>query len=121
MSHQSEIMRQLADAASQGWDGIDDPKGLVAAGQQMVQQREREEERRQAKIFADCFAGLEGRACLDLLRKKTIELPPTQAELDERDPLAFALSQARRQGAANIVWTIEAALALARGDEQKDA
>lgn len=115
----SDILQQLARAAQTGWDGIDDPDGTIAAGEQQLQAAVRAEEKRQAKIFLDCFGTPEGKACLALLRQKTIEQPPTRAELDERDPHAFALMQAQRMGATNLVWTIEEALAVARGDDSE--
>lgn len=118
---QDPFARRLEQMAQSGWDGFDD-----AAMQNMVSdarvaaEAERQERRRVARLYAEAFETPAGRQVLALLRLQTIDRPPTQVELDERDPLAFALGQARRQGAANVIHMIESALAEARGEEPLD-
>ncbi len=113
------MLDQIARMAQGGWDGIDDPQGTLKAVRDEQGRLEREERRRQVQIFHDCFGGEAGQRGLALLRQKTIDRPPTAEELSATDPAAFALMQARRMGAANLVFMIEAALAEAKGLEQK--
>lgn len=115
-----DLQEQIERMAQGGWDGIDDPGAALKAAREEQGKAERREAMRQARIFADCFETPAGQLCLALLRGKTIERPPTQAELDELRPEAFALMQARRQGAANLVFTIESALDFARGLPAKE-
>lgn len=111
----AEHLRQLVEAAGDGWDGIDNPPEAIKAAQEAIETSEREERMRQARIMLACFGTPEGRAALELLKAKVFR-PPTQAELDERDVPAFALAQARLQGAGNVIWMIESALETARGE-----
>lgn len=114
----SDFIKMLEQAATAGWDGIDDPHGLVAKGREAIEAKEREELRRQTRILRDCFGTEAGKLALELLRKHTIARPPTQAELDERDPHALALAAARRMGANQLMFQIEAALAAEPGEEE---
>lgn len=115
------LLRQLEQIAQGGWDGIDDPNGVLKVAREEQSRIEREERQRQVKIFHDCFRTEAGQRCLALLRLKTIDRPPTAEELATTSAEAFALMQARRMGAANLVFMIEAALAEAKGQEQKEA
>lgn len=114
MSIDKIIQRAMS---AQGWDGLSTED--VEAAAQEVARAEREAMRREARIFADCFEGEAGRRCLALLRAKTIDRPPTADEMGERDPAAMGLMAARRLGAANLIFLIEAALAYARGDSKE--
>jgi hypothetical protein len=115
-----DLVDALARMAQGGWDGLENAGAELRAAQSEVAKAEREEARRQARIFADCFETPAGRACLALLRDKTIERPPTVEDLDVTDLKAFALRSARRQGMAQLVWMIETALAHARGEAAKE-
>lgn len=115
-----EAIQKIIDAAAEGWDGLEKPSALMEAASREIEQAERAEAMRQARVLAACFETPAGREALALLRAKTYARPATQGELDERDPMAFALTQARLQGAANLVHMIEGALAVARGKEDDD-
>lgn len=115
-----DMLEKLQQMSLGGWDGIDDPKGVLKAAGDEAARVEREERMRQARIIHDCFATEAGQRCLALLRSKTIDRPPTAEELTAADPAAFALGQARRMGSANLVFMIEAAIATAKGLEKKE-
>lgn len=119
----SDQIKTLMDQlGASGWDGIDGSDGGEAGAQlrdahAVAQRLEDAERRRQARVFADCFQTDAGQRCLELLRQKTVLRPPTAEELAATKVQAFALLQARRQGAANVVFMIENALDIARGIE----
>lgn len=113
-------MGAIGRIASEGWDGIDNAGELLRSGHKAAREAEAEEMRRQSRIVREALETDAGQAFLAWLKSKSIELPPTQAELTERDPAAFALAQARRQGRDNLVWMILAALDAARGIEAKE-
>lgn len=106
----ADLMRQLEQLATEGWDGIDDAGGTLRAARETVARAEQEEYRRQVQIFRDCFLTDAGRQALALLRLKTIDRPPTVADLSASSCEAFALAQAREIGARNLIFMIEAAL-----------
>jgi hypothetical protein len=114
-----ELFDEIHRMIQQGGLSHEDIEGL---GQQVNAESARldnERRRFEARIFERCFATPDGQAALALLRVKTIERPPTDAELGETDVAAFALLQARRQGAANLVFQILSAIDFARGIEEE--
>jgi hypothetical protein len=112
--------RRLHQMATGSIDDLDGEIQRMADAQQQIAAADQFERRRIARLYFDTFETAAGREVLSMLRAQTYARPPTQAELDERDPMAFALAQARRQGAANVIHMIESALALARGEEPDD-
>lgn len=104
-----------------GWDGLgkemSDHLKIVARTASLEEDNER---KRQAQIFADAFGTPAGQQALELLELRTFRRPPTQAELDERDPHAMAIAAARRMGAANLVHQILSAIDYARGLKPKE-
>ena len=115
-----DMLQALNRAATQGWDGIDDPEGLIAAGQAEAEKQDSQRRKIEVQIIRDCFETSAGKRVLDLLRAQTIDRPPSQADLDERDPHAFALRQARLMGARHLVFGILEALDEAHGIEAKE-
>lgn len=105
---------------SEGWDGLDVSEDNLAAMHKAVREAEAEEMRRQSRIVREALDNEAGRAFLAWLESKSTRMPPTQAELTERDPAAAGLAAARRQGRDNLVWMILAALDVARGIEAKE-
>ncbi|MGE0698294.1 MAG: hypothetical protein AB7O57_04290 [Hyphomicrobiaceae bacterium] len=95
---------------------------MIAVGHQVNEEQQRSEDvqrSREARILARCFETPAGCQALALLRAKTIDRPPTDEELRATSVEAFALAQARRQGAANLVFQVLAALDYARGIEKE--
>lgn len=117
----SGFMQQLEQSMRDVMGDMDDNDQALEKIRQEIDRAELEETKRQAKIIAECFETDAGRRCLQLLRAKTIDLPDAPSELDERDPLAFALQQARRQGMRQVMRTIEEALAYWRGEMNDNA
>lgn len=113
-------MGQIGRLAAEGWDGLENADALLREGHKAVRDAEAEEMRRQSRIVREALESEAGQAFLAWLKSKSIELPPTQAELTERDPAAAGLAAARRQGRDNLVWMILAALDAARGIEAKE-
>ena len=95
---------------------------MIDIGRQVTEQQQEAEDllrQREARIFERCFGTPSGREALALLRTKTIDRPPTDEELRATSVEAFALLQARRQGAANLVFQVLAALDYGRGIEKE--
>lgn len=113
-------MGQIGRIAMEGWDGLEGADAMLREGHKAVREAEAEELRRQSRIVREALDNDAGRAFLAWLKSKSIELPPTQTELTERDPAAAGLAAARRQGRDNLVWMILAALDAARGIEAKE-
>ena len=115
-----DMFRKVAAQIADGLDLDDEAAVAMSTLADDAEKAERHEAMRQARIFAQCFETDAGRACLALLRDKLIR-PPTQDELEDRDPAGFALAQARLQGMGQVYWMIEAALEQARRGEESDA
>jgi hypothetical protein len=108
-------MRRLEEIVERrGWPAIDgDPASDEDVRAAAV--RERAALKAEAQIFLDCFGTEAGKRALALIRERTIGRPPTADELAERDPAAAGLAAARRMGAANLIFHIEAMCDVARG------
>ena len=112
---ESEIMRQLREGIVSGNVTIAEMVAEQKAHAEREQATENAERRRVGQMMADTFGTTAGQQCLAWLCERTKDRPPTPDEMAERDPLAFSLGQARRQGAANLVFQILSAIETARG------
>lgn len=109
----------LEGVAGQMLDGdMADLEGLIARGRRANEQaseHERQALLRESLTIADCFETPAGKACLALLVRKTLFRPQTLEEADCATAERFSILQARREGAAAVIFDILAALAVARG------
>ena len=110
-----DFMAQLREAALAGGVEMEEIERRMSETALREQTIENAERRRVAQMIADTFGTPAGQQCLTWLRERTIDRPPTADEMAETDPQAFALKQARRQGATNLVFQVLSAIETARG------
>lgn len=109
----------LGKIATGGWAAFDE--GALRAAQASEEAAAREEMMAEARIVARALDNENGRAFLEWLMRKTLLRPATAAELDVRTVEERALKAERELGMKQLVMTIYAALATARGEDAEEA
>lgn len=110
-----DMAEMLTKIATGGWAAFDE--GAIKAAQAREESLDRETMRAEAEIVRRALDNDAGRAFLEWLMSKTLLKPASAADLEIRTIEERALKAERELGAKQLVLTIYAALAVARGED----